>query len=61
MDIKIIDLSQQDRKAIMLEETRFICIGKELYEKTDGVFGRVKKFFNKHQHIEKTVSLNRPF
>lgn len=58
MDIKIIDLSQFDRKPIMLEETRFICIGRDLFEKTNGMFGRVKKFFNKHQHIEKVVSLD---
>lgn len=58
MDVKIIDLSQSDRKPIMLEETRFICIGRDLFEKTNGMFGRVKKFFNKHQHIEKVVSLD---
>lgn len=58
MDVKIIDLSQQDKKPIMLEETRFICIGKELCDKTKGIGGFIKRFLNKYQHIEKNVSLN---
>ena len=58
MDVKIINLSQAEKKPIMLEETRFICIGKELCDANSGMGIFFKRFLNKYQHIEKTVLLN---
>lgn len=58
MDIKIIDLSQQNKQPIMLEETRFISIGRQRCKSTGGIFGPVKKWLNKHQHIDKKVTLS---
>ena len=58
MDIKIVDLSQKEKQPIMLEETRFINIGRERCKKTSGILGPVKNWINKHQHIEKKVTLS---
>lgn len=58
MDIKIINLSSKDKQPIMLEETRFICIGKQLCDETSGIRGIFNCFLNRHQHIEKTVTLD---
>ena len=57
-NIKIINLSSPDDKPMMIEETRLIKIGRELYEKPTGILKVVKQFLNRHKHIEKTVILN---
>lgn len=55
---KIINLSSPDGKPMMIDETRLIKIGRDLYDKPSGLFAFVQKFLNKHKHIEKTVSLD---
>ena len=57
-NIKIINLSAPNKQPIMIKETRFISIGKELYGNPSGFLKCVKKFLNKHEHIEKTVFLD---
>ena len=57
MDIKIINLSTSERQPIMIEETRFIDISKDLYDES-GLFSCVKRFFNKYQTIDKVVFLD---
>ena len=57
-NIKIINLSSPDDKPMMIEETRLIKIGRDLYERPTGILKVVKQFLNKHTHIEKTVFLD---
>lgn len=56
-NIKIINLSSPDDKPMMIDGTRLIKVGKDLYDKPTGFLKVVKNFLNKHKHIEKTVNL----
>lgn len=57
MDIKIINLSTEERDSIMIEETRFIHICRNLYNEK-GIFGFAKRFLNLNQNIDKVVYLD---
>ena len=56
-NIKIINLSSPDDKPMMIDGTRLIKVGKDLYDKPTGFLKVVKNFLNKHKHIEKNVNL----
>lgn len=57
-NIKIINLSSPDDKPMMIDETRLIRVGRDLYEEPKGIMGFVKRFLNKHKHIDKIVRLD---